>query len=110
MRRVREAIVVEGRYDKNTLSQVVDAVILETAGFGVFKDQERRNSAGLSYSPTLMGRASLSGIFSREPFPRNRSSMPISPTSAARSGASAPPARRGSWGWRVCPLSCCWKR
>ena len=41
MRRVREALVVEGRYDKNTLSQVVDAVILETAGFGVFKDQER---------------------------------------------------------------------
>ena len=41
MRRVREAIVVEGRYDKNALSQVVDAVILETAGFGVFKDQER---------------------------------------------------------------------
>ena len=41
MRRVREAIVVEGRYDKNALSRVVDAVILETAGFGVFKDQER---------------------------------------------------------------------
>ena len=41
MRRVREAIVGEGRYDKNALSQVVDAVILETAGFGVFKDQER---------------------------------------------------------------------
>lgn len=41
MRRVREAIVVEGRYDKNALSQVVDAVILETAGFGVFKDQEQ---------------------------------------------------------------------
>jgi len=38
---VREAIVVEGRYDKNTLSQVVDAVILETAGFGIFKDEER---------------------------------------------------------------------
>lgn len=41
MLRIREAIVVEGRYDKNTLSQVVDAVILETAGFGVFKDGER---------------------------------------------------------------------
>lgn len=39
--RIKEAIVVEGRYDKNTLSQVVDAVILETAGFGVFKDEER---------------------------------------------------------------------
>ena len=33
------AIVVEGRYDKNTLSQVVDATILETRGFGVMKDK-----------------------------------------------------------------------
>lgn len=39
--RIKEAIVVEGRYDKNTLSQVVDAFILETAGFGVFKDSEK---------------------------------------------------------------------
>ena len=36
-RRVREVIVVEGRYDKNALSQVVDATILETKGFGIFK-------------------------------------------------------------------------
>ena len=41
MKRIKEAIVVEGRYDKNTLSQVVDAVIIETSGFGVFKDGER---------------------------------------------------------------------
>ena len=40
MRRVREVIVVEGRYDKNALSQVVDGVILETGGFGIFKDRE----------------------------------------------------------------------
>ena len=40
MMRIKEAIVVEGRYDKNTLSQVVDAVILETSGFSVFKDSE----------------------------------------------------------------------
>lgn len=39
--RVKEAVVVEGRYDKNALSQVVDALILETSGFGVFKDGER---------------------------------------------------------------------
>jgi ribonuclease M5 len=39
--RIREAIAVEGRYDKNTLSQVVDAVIVETAGFGIFKDGEK---------------------------------------------------------------------
>ena len=36
MHSVREVIVVEGRYDKNTLSQVVDAVIVETSGFGIF--------------------------------------------------------------------------
>ena len=30
MHRVYEVIVVEGKYDKNTLSQVVDAVIIET--------------------------------------------------------------------------------
>lgn len=41
MERIKEAIVVEGRYDRNTLSQVVDAVIIETSGFGVFKDAER---------------------------------------------------------------------
>lgn len=40
-KRVREAIVVEGRYDKNTLSQVVDAVIVETGGFGIFSDKEK---------------------------------------------------------------------
>ena len=41
MRRIKEAIVVEGRYDKNALSQVVDALILETSGFGIFRDEER---------------------------------------------------------------------
>jgi len=40
MLKIREAIVVEGRYDKNTLAQLVDTVILETAGFGIFKDGE----------------------------------------------------------------------
>lgn len=40
-KKVREAIVVEGRYDKNAVSQVVDAVIVETEGFGVFSDSEK---------------------------------------------------------------------
>ena len=39
MVKIKEAIVVEGRYDKNTLSQIVDAPILETGGFGIFKDK-----------------------------------------------------------------------
>ena len=39
--RIQEAIVVEGRYDKNALAGVADTLSLETAGFGVFKDGER---------------------------------------------------------------------
>ena len=39
MVKIREAIVVEGRYDKNTLSQIVDAAILETSGFSVMKNK-----------------------------------------------------------------------
>ena len=41
MVKIKEAILVEGRYDKNTLSQIVDAPILETAGFGIFKDKQQ---------------------------------------------------------------------
>lgn len=37
---IRQAIVVEGRYDKNTLSQIVDAPIFETSGFGVMNDKQ----------------------------------------------------------------------
>ena len=39
--RIKEAIVVEGRYDKAAAAAVADTLILETAGFGVFKDAER---------------------------------------------------------------------
>ena len=41
MVKIREAIVVEGRYDRNTLSQIVDAPIFETSGFGIVKNQEQ---------------------------------------------------------------------
>ena len=41
MVKIKEAIVVEGRYDKNTLSQIVEAPILETSGFGIFKDKQQ---------------------------------------------------------------------
>jgi len=41
MVKIKEAIIVEGRYDKNTLSQIVDAPILETRGSGIFKDKQQ---------------------------------------------------------------------
>jgi len=40
MVKIREAIVVEGRYDKNTLSQIVDAPIIQTNGFGIMNDKK----------------------------------------------------------------------
>lgn len=41
MIKVNEVIVVEGRYDKNTLSQIIDGTIIETEGFGIFSDKEK---------------------------------------------------------------------
>lgn len=41
MHKVREVILVEGRYDRNKLSQFLDAVILETSGFGIFNDRQK---------------------------------------------------------------------
>lgn len=43
MHKISEVIIVEGRYDKNTLSQLFDAVIIETNGFGVFNDREKQS-------------------------------------------------------------------
>lgn len=39
---IKEAILVEGRYDKQRLESVVDGLILETEGFRIFRDQEKR--------------------------------------------------------------------
>ena len=41
MLQVKEVIVVEGRYDKNTVSQAVHARIIETGGFRIFADNEK---------------------------------------------------------------------
>jgi ribonuclease M5 len=40
MIKIKQAVVVEGKYDKIKLNSIIDAVIIETNGFGVFKDKE----------------------------------------------------------------------
>ena len=47
---IKEVIVVEGKYDKNTLSQIVDATIVETSGFGIFKNNVMQNNIGIPYA------------------------------------------------------------
>jgi ribonuclease M5 len=38
---IDQVFVVEGRYDRNKLSQIFDAAIIETDGFGIFKQPEK---------------------------------------------------------------------
>ena len=38
---IEPVIIVEGRYDKNKIKQIFDTVVLETSGFGIFKDKEK---------------------------------------------------------------------
>lgn len=40
MIKIKEAIVVEGKYDKNTLCQLVDTAVFQTDGFGVMNNRE----------------------------------------------------------------------
>ena len=42
MVRVKEVIVVEGRYDVNAVRQIVDATVVATDGFQIFKDKEKQ--------------------------------------------------------------------
>ena len=41
MRRVREAIVVEGKYDEIRVHSAVDALVVPTEGFGIFRDEQK---------------------------------------------------------------------
>ena len=41
MKFIHEIIIVEGRYDKNTVSQAVGGTVIETSGFGIFSDKEK---------------------------------------------------------------------
>ena len=53
--RVREVIVVEGRYDRNTLLQAVDAAVVEVGGFALFNDREKARGVILLTDPDGAG-------------------------------------------------------
>ena len=42
MIKIKEAVIVEGKYDKIKLSGIIDTVIIETDGFAIFKDKEKQ--------------------------------------------------------------------
>ena len=82
MIKIKEAVIVEGKYDKIKLSSIIDAPIITTDGFRIFKDKEKqkfiRNLAekrGLlvltdSDSAGLMIRSFLGGTIKKEYFIR----------------------------------------
>ncbi len=41
MIKIKEAIIVEGKYDKIRLSSIIDGIIIETNGFRIFKDKSK---------------------------------------------------------------------
>lgn len=41
MLKIKEAVIVEGRYDKLKLSNILDTLIVETNGFGIYKDKAK---------------------------------------------------------------------
>ncbi len=47
MIKLNEAVIVEGKYDKITISNIIDATIIVTNGFSVFKDKEKRKLISL---------------------------------------------------------------
>ncbi len=41
-KRIRLPIIVEGRYDKSTISSIFSATVITTGGFGIFNSKEKR--------------------------------------------------------------------
>ena len=41
--KIKEAVIVEGKYDKNKVSQIVDTVIIQTDGFSFFNSIDKIN-------------------------------------------------------------------
>lgn len=76
--KIDKVIIVEGKYDKIRLENIIDALILITNGFGIFKDKEKKELIKLlaekhgiviitdSDSAGMLIRSHLKGIVSNE--------------------------------------------
>ena len=106
MTRIREAILVEGRYDVNTVRQVVDTVVLESGGFRIFNNKDQlkllrriAETRGLIVLTDSDGAGFVIRNYLKGALPKGRRMCPIS---RARNAASGTAPRRVSWVWRAC--------
>lgn len=105
MRRVHEVIVVEGRYDKNALRQVVDATVVETRGFGIFNDRERlallrrlAEERGLILLTDSDGAGFVIRNFLKGAIPKDRLKQAYIPDVYGKERRKAAPGREGKLG------------
>ena len=105
MRRVREVIVVEGRYDKNAVRQVVEATVVETRGFGVFNDRERlallrrlAEERGLILLTDSDGAGFVIRNFLKGAIPRDRLKQAYIPDIPGKERRKSAPGREGKLG------------
>ena len=105
MRKIREVIVVEGRYDKNALKQVVDATVVETRGFGVFNDKERlallrrlAEERGLILLTDSDGAGFVIRNFLKGAIPRDRLKQAYIPDVRGKERRKAAPGKEGKLG------------
>ena len=105
MKKIREVIVVEGRYDKNALKQVVDATVVETRGFGVFHDKERlallrrlAEERGLILLTDSDGAGFVIRNFLKGAIPRDRLKQAYIPDVYGKERRKAAPGKEGKLG------------
>ena len=101
-------VVVEGKYDKIRLSNIIDAHIIVTDGFGIFRKEEKRVLLRrlAAESPLIVLtdsdgggtiiRSHLSGML-----PRDRIIPLYIPQIPGKERRKTRPRRRGPWGWRA---------
>lgn len=105
MRRVKEVILVEGRYDKNTLRQVVDAVVIQSDGFAIFNDRQKQKllrtmaeARGLIVLTDPDGAGFLIRNFIKSCVPPERLKQAYVPDIAGKEKRKARPSKEGKLG------------
>ena len=103
--RIAEVIVVEGRYDKNTLLQTVDATVVETGGFGIFSQKDKlallrrlAEERGLILLTDSDGAGFVIRGFLRGALPRDRVKHAYIPDIAGKERRKRAPSRAGTLG------------
>lgn len=103
--KLTQAVVVEGKYDKIKLSSILDAYILTTEGFGLFKDREkadlfRRLAAerGLIVATDADGAGLLIRNYFNSIIPKEQLTHIYIPEIAGKERRKASPSKEGTLG------------